>query len=297
MKKNKILVLQGLPASGKTTYAKQLTELDKSWVIVSRDSIRESTGVYWVPEREDYISELEVFNIKAAIKANLNVIIDATNLNPKTINKWKDLAKELEVSLEFKHFAVDLDEAIRRDKQREIDGKRSVGEKVIKDFYKKYISNSNKIQHINREYLQQDPTLPRAVIVDIDGTIALMNGRGAFDWSKVNTDLPNTPMINLIHGLHPHIKVIFLSGREGTEECRLKTEQWLNKYFKLPYGYELYMREEGNYEPDEIVKRRLFNTHVYNNYNVMCVFDDRNKVVNMWRKIGLLCLQVEEGNF
>ena len=30
---------------------------------------------------------------------------------------------------------------------------------------------------------------------------------------------------------------------------------------------------------------------------LICIFDDRNKVVNMWRSLGITCLQVANGDF
>lgn len=65
---SKILVLQGPPASGKSTYARGLIKNNKEWVIVSRDSIRESRGDYWVPEQEDYVSSVEELQIRSAIR-------------------------------------------------------------------------------------------------------------------------------------------------------------------------------------------------------------------------------------
>ena len=92
-KKSKILVLQGVPASGKSTYARELAEKNESYVIVNRDSIRESRGNYWIPKQEDYISDIEEFEVRAAINRKLNVIIDATNLNPKTIAAKSNMTK------------------------------------------------------------------------------------------------------------------------------------------------------------------------------------------------------------
>ena len=91
---SKILILQGVPASGKTTWAKEFVTGREDWVIISKDSIRESTGNYWVPSRENYISEVEELQVKSAIKNNLNIILDSTNLNPKVIEKWKKLLKK-----------------------------------------------------------------------------------------------------------------------------------------------------------------------------------------------------------
>ena len=116
--KIKILVLQGPPASGKSTFAKEFVKDKPDWIIVSRDEIREGTGKYWVPSRENYISDVEELSIRAAINRNLNVIIDATNLNQKTIDKLTNLAAELEVELEFKKFIISFNEAYWRDTKR-----------------------------------------------------------------------------------------------------------------------------------------------------------------------------------
>lgn len=131
---NKVIILQGCPAAGKSTWARDFVKGKKDWVIVNRDSIREGRGDYWIPEQEKFISELEVYHIRKALEYELNVIIDATNLNPTTLAKWDTIAKEFSAEVEIKVFEVPLDEAIRRDSERS----RSVGEKVIRDFYNRY---------------------------------------------------------------------------------------------------------------------------------------------------------------
>ena len=55
--------------------------------------------------------------------------------------------------------------------------------------------------------------------------------------------------------------------------------------------------EKGNRLDDKIVKECLYRTHVEPRFNVKFVLDDRNRVVDMWRSLGLKCLQVAEGNF
>ena len=165
---SKILVLYGPPAAGKSFYARDFVKDKTDWVIVNRDSLREGRGEYWIPSQEDYISDLEEFSIKAAIKRGLNVIIDATNFNPKTREKWVRLAAETKSLIEFKEFYVPFKVAVERDKNRE----RSVGEKVIKRFYQKYYPdryNAEMSQVDNRYILNQDKTLPSCVIVDLDG--------------------------------------------------------------------------------------------------------------------------------
>ena len=57
------------------------------------------------------------------------------------------------------------------------------------------------------------------------------------------------------------------------------------------------MRNKNNFQPDEIVKETIFHKEIEPKYNVIAVFDDRDKVVKMWRNLGLLCNQVYWGNF
>ena len=291
---SKILVLQGPPAAGKTSYAREFIKGKTDWVIVNRDSLREGRGDYWIPSQEDYISDLEEFSIKAAIKRGYNVIIDATNLNPKTIDKWNKLAKETNSSTEFKKFYIPFKEALERDKNRE----RSVGEKVLRRFYQQYYPEQymRETAEFDSRYIrEQDKTLPKCIIVDLDGTLSIHQGRNAFDYSKLLSDKPNHPLVDLLRILSGSVDIIFFSGREGTEQCRQDTAKWLNDNVGIPY--QLYMRKEKDYRGDEIIKEELFKENIENNYYCVAVFDDRNKVVNKWRELGLLCCQVYEGDF
>lgn len=133
---NKLLILQGIPASGKSTFAKQWVEEDpKTRVIVNRDSIRRGLGPYWVPSREDLVSTIEYHMVTIALSQDYSVCLDATNLNPKYQQQWVDLANYYSrTELEYKTFDISLEEALERDKNREF----PVGEKVINQFYNKY---------------------------------------------------------------------------------------------------------------------------------------------------------------
>lgn len=299
--KIKILVLQGPPASGKSTFAKEFVKDKPDWIIVSRDEIREGTGKYWVPSRENYISDVEELSIRAAINRNLNVIIDATNLNQKTIDKLTNLAAELEVELEFKKFIISFNEAYWRDTKRT----RKVGLQVLRRFYNTYFPDMSQ-EIINKEeespakerfILKQDETLPHAIICDIDGTLSLMNGRGPFEYHRVNEDLPNNPVVDLINSLSKIYQIIIVTGREDTDVCRRETLKWLNRYLTCD-DFLFYMRKEKDYRKDSIVKTEIYNEYIKDKYCVTAVFDDRDQVVNdCWRKLGLLCNQVWKGDF
>lgn len=140
--------------------------------------------------------------------------------------------------------------------------------------------------------VQDDLNLP-AIIVDIDGTIAKMNGRWPFDWSRVWEDLPHEDMIDLIKILQWYMEIIFVSGRSA--ECMEDTQKWLNKYFEW-CGTSLYMRKAGDNRKDSIVKYEILQDLI-RLYYIEYVFDDRDQIVKMWREAWLRCLQVANGDF
>lgn len=126
-----------------------------------------------------------------------------------------------------------------------------------------------------------------------------MKDRNPYDLTKVKEDrcdLRLQYLLNLINlYFKNNIHIFFFSGREGTEQCYTDTFEWLSKYIDFPIT--LFMRNEGDYRPDEIIKIELYNKVIKDKYNVLCVFDDRDKVVKAWRELGLLTLQVYYGNF
>ena len=138
----KLIILQGLPASGKSTYAKKLVnDNPENTVIVNRDSIREGFGKYWVPSRENLVTRIENKMIDIALAENYNVIVDAVNLNPKTIAKLKQYER-VNVEVIYKHFEIPLWKCVFRDWKRGLFGGRKVGYKIIKSFYDRYYKNT-----------------------------------------------------------------------------------------------------------------------------------------------------------
>lgn len=148
------------------------------------------------------------------------------------------------------------------------------------------------------------------IICDLDGTLANCEHRvhhvrnkpknwDAF-YAGAIKDTTNFPVLNLLHtylsadaGINYHL--IFCSGRP--ERCREDTEWWLQNVCHLsPDGYTLLMRKDGDYRADYIVKQEILDEHI-DKSRVLFVLDDRQQVVDMWRRNGLTCFQVAEGNF
>lgn len=137
------------------------------------------------------------------------------------------------------------------------------------------------------------PTLPKAVICDIDGTLARMVNRGPYDTTKYLDD----KVVEIIHWsfarLAENAARIICSGR--SEEHRDVTEQWLAGH-GITYDH-LFMRPTGDNRNDAIIKREIYEREIAGKYDIRLVLDDRNRVVDMWRSLGLTCLQVAPGDF
>ena len=137
---------------------------------------------------------------------------------------------------------------------------------------------------------------PVAWVVDIDGTLALGLHRDPYDWRQADADEPNAPVVMAVRALseHPPVSaIIAVSGRH--EIARTLTTQWLTDH-GVPFD-ELLMRQDGDYRSDEIVKEELFRRFIEPRYRVAAVIDDRDRVVKMWRRLGLVCFQVADGLF
>lgn len=141
------------------------------------------------------------------------------------------------------------------------------------------------------------------VIFDIDGTICNTEHRTHWvrskprNWPAFAAAIPDDPpywdMIWLLKLINRTTPVFLCSGREETS--RQDTVTWMEKH-EVPY-HMLFMRKTKDYRDDCIVKREMLDTIRHMGYEPKMVFDDRNKVVNMWRENGLRCLQVQPGDF
>lgn len=274
-----LLVAQGLPGSGKTTWAKELA-LESGAVRVNRDDIRDELGGYHV-KREKQVRQIRDARILSALRCGVDVINDDTNITPKHIADMRLLAEACDAQLvvQDSFMEVTVEECIKRDLQRE----RSVGKDVIEKFYYQYWSHQPK---------PENEGIYKAVICDLDGTLALLpEGMGypaAFD-RDYRGDRLNQPVFELLKAMAGAYHVILMSGRfsERLEE----TKDWLYAH-NIPFNF-LFCRAEGDRRPDTVVKKELYLSHVQGRYQIEFVIDDRPSIVRMWRaECGLTCLQV-----
>lgn len=299
MKQPILKILIGISGSGKSTWAKEFVAKNDKWCIVSRDDFRyawQNKGV--VDEKlENLITDMVERSIESLINRGYNVIYDATNLKAAYINKIASIVRHT-ARVEYQIFDIPIDVAIQRDFLRE----RKVGNLVIEKQYQQYLVllDSFDFAPINpnpKRYIAPElhSNKKYCVIFDIDGTLAHTSGkRSHYDYENVEVDDCDVAVSNVYGALADSGYVmIALSGRE--DSCREQTKTWLDRN-GLVFD-ELFMRQTGDSRRDSIIKEEIFWEHIEPNYDVLCVFDDRDQVVKMWRSLGIKCLQVEPGNF
>ena len=149
----------------------------------------------------------------------------------------------------------------------------------------------------------------RAIIVDIDGTLANVDHRRHYiekkDWKNffmhMTGDTVNEWCRDLMDSVwegmqctsKPPFEVLLVTGRPGN--FRHVTEAWL-KANGIHYE-QLFTRAEGDYRKDTVVKLEIYEKHIKDKYEIVFAVDDRSSVVQMWREQGITCLQCAEGDF
>ena len=133
----KLIITRGLPASGKSTWAKQwVLEDPEHRVRINQDDIRLMLGKYWVPSREKLVQHIQEEALIEALLRGYDIVIDNTNLNEKVLDNYRVLVTAYgNHSIEYKDFFdTPLSVCIERDKSRDL----QVTEKVIRSFYNNY---------------------------------------------------------------------------------------------------------------------------------------------------------------
>jgi predicted kinase len=282
----KVILTKGLPGSGKSTWAKDaldMSEPKNSFKRINNDDLRKMfDNGHYSSDMEKFIKKAVDALVLLALEEGKHVILDNTHLSDNSINRIKELVKgKAEVVIEDKFLQVPLETCIKNDLKR-LD---SVGKDVIVKLYEQHIKKT--------EPIIQDETLAKAIIVDIDGTLAHMKDRSPFDWQRVGEDECDETIKGIVNTYDNFGTIIVMSGRDGS--CKEITEKWLEDN-NIKYDL-LLMRAEGDFRKDSIVKKELFDNHIKDKYFIEYVMDDRLQTVNMWRSIGLKCLQVQDGNF
>ena len=296
----KLLMLKGLPASGKSSFAQALVE--EGWVEVNKDKIRADLKDTWTSDLEKRVIKIRDNKIKQALSVKKNVVSSDTNLAPKHEARFRQLASEFKATFEIdaSFLEVPIEECIRRDSLRK-PGEGHVGEGVIRGMFEQYLKSTTEVPKPVVEVVPTfqpyvgDPNLPPAILCDLDGTLSLSEGiRGIFDYDKCDQDKVNQSVATTIAAMSLYgYQVVFVSGRE--EKAREKTLMFLAKVGAK--RFPLFMRPTGDFRKDWVIKGEIFDREIRPKYNVLFCLDDRDQVVNFYRGLGLTVFQVREGNY
>ena len=299
-----LLILIGAPGSGKSTFARYFLRTEENWMRLCRDDLRTMNFADTLPgsnRAEFLMTEMLDASIEALLLKGCNVLLDATHCRADYlehyINKFNHLA-----DISFKLFEAETDELIARCDKRE----RETGKHIPASVVKRFVNDLQKTKHSFDfsprpktagaiEIAKQDKNLPHAILCDLDGTLALIGARDPYDASLCEKDALNEPVAEVLKLFAAKSRRIFLvSGRE--DKYREPTERFLKK-FNIFYD-RLFMRKSNDFRKDSIVKREIFDAEIAGKYFVDFVLDDRDQVVEMWRKeLKLPCFQVNYGRF
>lgn len=305
---SKIIATVGISGSGKSTLSRKLQEENPGSIIVNRDKLRELlygyteatvSAHYSHPDfgkREAEVSKVQNRLIQGALLDGKVVIVDNTNLKLRFLNEYKKFG----VPVEFKLVDTNYVTCLERDENRE----RQVGKAVI-DRQWQDLQSLKKLFDFKPWYPETftapewDAKKPLAIVVDIDGTLALHKTRSPFQWDKVLEDEQNWNVCQLYRILdtfafdnNRSLKMIICSGRDGV--CKKETEEWL-AYYGLRYD-EFYIRTQGDNRPDFEVKTE-FIKDISSRYNILVCIDDRQQVVDCYRRLGFCVAQIAYGDF
>lgn len=319
----KVILTKGVPASGKSTWAKEQVRKDPFRTCrINRDDLREMMSNYTISnENEELVTSVRNHAICAALKKGYStVIVDETNLDKRAFSKMVSLIKKLNINCEIieKPFYISFDEAVKRNAARD----RVVPDNIMKKMwsrsgerrFKGYEGRSETI--LANEWSEDstlsktlaDDTLPKCILVDLDGTISLFNKpgenhypfaheRNPYNASTCNYDSPNMPVIKTVELFYDAgYKIIFCSGRE--DRYKPQTQEFLKAYLREDVEFSLYMRQTGDTRKDSVIKEQILKQNVAGKFSVFFALDDRNMIVDHYRNVlKINTWQVAPGDF
>jgi hypothetical protein len=168
------------------------------------------------------------------------------------------------------------------------------------------------LDQINKNKQEPDYDRKKAIICDLDGTLAFPTDRSFYEEEKCITDLPNLPVVKAITLFaNAGYQILFTSGRQ--EKSRDATYNWLLKYvvcdFKDFYknkdpndrlnlirNIQLFMRRDGDMRPDTVVKKEIYDNEIKDFNYVEAVFDDRPSVCRTWWELGLFVFKCHQSD-
>lgn len=329
-----IIILSGIPSSGKSTKAKALLKESESkgnkCVILSRDILRREYNPAHVGKFigsnhfEEKITQIYNQRLCKYLSLGYDLILDNMNIRPRYIRETLDYVSHYdrlkETVLEFSPFTDDVNTCVHLNERR--GEEESVPESAIRKCYETYKSNRKELQFIqslleDKTYsaMKIDLKIPtfnafeivpysseegfgqeKAFVFDVDGTLA-EHHREPHNYKLAGTDTVIEPTRKVLDALSKDYKIIILSGRPEKDKEGNDIRAITESWLKsnnIHYD-DLFMRAAGDIRNDAEVKYELFNNNLRGIYDVQGVFDDRLRVIRMWEELGVHVFNVNNG--
>lgn len=288
-----LIVLVGPPGSGKSTLAKQY-EAD-GFARASQDD-------------QGRQGHMDVF--MDAIRAGQNIVIDRMNFSVQQRLPYLEIAKRNGYDTHiavihfprrecFKRMQLRTDHPTIKDD--------SAANSALNTFFSKYEKPLPTEADLVR-FIDPVGERPEAIIIDLDGTLCNLdkrlhhvrpepgvkkNWKAFFD--ELENDVPHEAVAAIVRNFHflSNVKVVFASGRP--DDYARKTTAWLEKW-NFPTR-ELYMRCRGDHREDFVAKEIILDFEILTRYKPLFFIDDRQQVIDLWRRRGFTALQCAKGDF
>lgn len=307
-----LVMLVGPPGSGKSTLAKKYE--DQGLVRISQDDQGKS-------------GHLDLF--LQSLNDGHSIVVDRMNFNVQQRSNYILMAKKAgyttTIVVIHESYATCLERALKRAENE--------GHPTIKDeknarsalqvFFTKYERPKNEEADLVTFIYPEGPK-PKVIVCDLDGTLcdvehrrhhvrgtdeksSTINPDGSIsitvkpfkkDWAAFFRDIPKDPAnqwcLDILAKFNASgTRIVFCSGRDDNQ--RKMTVEWLDKH--CGFMYTLYMRNRQDSRQDSIVKEIILDFELLTRYTPYFMIDDRDQVVEMWRKRGFTCLQCADGDF
>lgn len=291
----KLTLLVGPPGSGKSTWAKSLIYDDSDH------------GLATAYINQDLQGSDHLFLFECALNNGKNIVVDRMNFNKAQRSRYLDLAcasnYETEIVVLHQPYQVCYERVIARENHPTIKDEKSA-RGALHTFFTKYERVQDDEADIVTRVWPEGAKEP-AVLCDLDGTLCniehrlhFVRGEGKRDWrsffESLRTDKLNTWCADILDRFSDTHPIVYCSGR--TSDYRDLTVDWL-KEKGVFFGDHLYMRMGNDFRPDDVVKEIILDFEILTRFKPYFVIDDRKRVVDMWRRRGITCLQCADGEF
>lgn len=138
-----MIILRGLPGSGKTTWAREFIRENPEYKRICKDDLRAmfDDGMYSFMN-EQFIRDAQEDLVRCAHAARKNIILDDTNIRAEAVISLTALGLSAGYSVDVRDFDTPLEECIARDAQRA----RPVGENRIREMHQQMIKVQRRSQ-------------------------------------------------------------------------------------------------------------------------------------------------------